>query len=397
LDVLQKIQILGESAQYDLACACGGTGRIRGSQDRWIYPSTLPDGRNVFLLKVLLSNVCTNDCRYCVNRAQRSFRRISFRPEELADLFTRLWDQGRVGGLFLSSGVVGSADTTMERMIKVVEILRFKQRFRGYVHLKILPGTSFSLVERAVQLATRVSLNLEAPNQKRLSQIAGQKSFEEDLLLRMKWVQGLIRKTSPRTSKSQTTQFVVGAAGESDREILHQTEGLYREMDLARVYFSAFQPISGTPLERQPPTVPLREHRLYQADFLLRRYGFRFGELIFNQVGNLSADADPKMVWALNHPELFPMEVNRAQRSQLLRIPGIGPRSARKIVTMRAKGKFHSMKELRAAGVWVRRAAPFLLIDGRQNAIQQMDLFPGVESPVIPARPARSLVFPAGC
>jgi putative DNA modification/repair radical SAM protein len=375
VDALQKIRTLSQSAQYDLACACGGTGRVRGIDDRWIYPAALPDGQSVFLLKVLLSNACANDCRYCVNRASHPFRRTSFSSEELAGSFIRLWESGRVGGLFLSSGVVGGADRTMERMIKTVEILRLKHRFRGYVHLKILPGAGYSLVERAVQLATRVSVNLEAPNRERLDRIATGKDFQQDLLLRMRWARELIARQPGRRSKSQTTQFVVGAADETDREILEQTERLYRGMNLARVYFSAFQPVPGTPLDDRPPAPPLREHRLYQADFLLRTYGFDFAELAFDGSGNLPESADPKTIWARNHPEFFPLEINRAERRELLRIPGIGPASARTIVRARMRNRFHSLEELRGAGVWTRRAAPFILIDGRLGGSSQLDLF----------------------
>lgn len=391
LDALQKIQTLGESAQYDLACACGGTGRSRGPYGRWIYPSALPDGKSVFLFKVLLSNVCINDCQYCANRAQRSFPRTSFGVDELVNTFMHLWTQGRVEGLFLSSGVIREVDSTMERMIKVVEVLRFKHRFRGYIHLKILPGASFSLVERAVQLATRVSVNLEAPNQERLSQIAGEKDFNEDLILRMKWAQTIIKRDFAASSKSQTTQFVVGAAGESDQEILGQSDRLYREMDLARVYFSAFQPVSKTPLEDLSPTPPLREHRLYQADFLLRRYGFHFRELVFDLQGNLPAAADPKMIWALNHPEHFPVEVNKAEESQLLRVPGIGPRSARKIISKRTKDTLHNLEALKGAGVWVKRAAPFLIVNGRRKASLQRDLFDQISPTLSYSPPARDL------
>jgi putative DNA modification/repair radical SAM protein len=396
LDALQKIQTLGESAQYDLSCACGGTGRTRSPQGGWIYPSTLPDGGNVFLFKVLLSNTCVNNCRYCANRASRTFSRTSFGCQELADLFARLWNQGRVGGLFLSSGVLRDADTTMEKMIKVVEMVRFQHHFRGYVHLKILPGTCFSLVERAVQLANRVSVNLEAPNQERLSCLAGEKNFQEDLLLRMKWARSLIRKGYAGRSKSQTTQFVVGAADELDQEILEQTDRLYREMDLARVYFSAFQPVSGTPLEGRKPTDTLREHRLYQADFLLRRYGFHVQELVFDAGGNLPTAADPKMIWALSHPEQFPLEVNQAEEQQLLRVPGIGPRSARKILNLRAGGRFHNLEELRGAGAWVKRAAPFLLVDGRHSPSDQLDLFPGLKPPVRNLKSGRSHLTSGG-
>jgi predicted DNA-binding helix-hairpin-helix protein len=375
VDALQKIQALGESAQYDLSCACGGTGRVRGPLDRWIYPAVLPDGGQTFLFKVLLSNACSSNCQYCENSAERRFRRTSFGTDELADLFLKLYAQGRVGGLFLSSGVVGHPDATMERMIRTVEILRLRHRWRGYIHLKVLPGASFSLVERAVQLATRVSVNLEAPNQKRLSRIAEKKDFGEDLLLRMKWIRDIIQRQYPGTSRSQTTQFVVGAAGETDREILSRTDLLYRDMDLARVYFSAFQPIAGTPLENHSVTPPLREHRLYQADFLLRRYGFQFQDLIFDLGGDLSEEADPKTVWARNHPEFFPLEINRADQAQLLRVPGIGPLSAKRIVRSRTRTRFSDLEELRGLGVWTKRAAPYLLINGRLRGSAQTDLF----------------------
>jgi putative DNA modification/repair radical SAM protein len=376
VDALQKIRTLSQSAQYDLACACGGTGRVRGTDDRWIYPAVLPEGRSIFLLKVLLSNACANDCQYCVHRASHAFRRTAFSSEELAGSFVRLWESGRVGGLFLSSGVVGSADATMERMIKTVEILRLRHRFRGYVHLKILPGASYSLVVRSVQLATRVSVNLEAPSGDRLNQIATGKDFQQDLLLRMQWIQQIIAQQYAGTSKSQTTQFVVGAADESDREILDQTERMYRRMNLARVYYSAFQPIPGTPLEEHSATIPLREHRLYQADFLLRKYNFRFSDLIFDPQGNLPRGTDPKTLWARSHPELYPLEVNLAEEQELLRIPGIGPVSARKIVQGRMKNRYHNLEELREVGVWIRRAAPFILIDGRRAGSSQLDLFP---------------------
>jgi predicted DNA-binding helix-hairpin-helix protein len=211
----------------------------------------------------------------------------------------------------------------------------------------------------------------------------------------MKWAQTIIQKDFASTTKSQTTQFVVGAAGESDQEILGQTDSLYREMDLARVYFSAFQPVTQTPLENQRPTPPLREHRLYQADFLLRRYGFHFRELVFDVQGNLPATADPKMIWALSHPEHFPVEVNRAEESQLLRVPGIGPRSARKIASLRSRHNLRNLEELKGAGVWVKRAAPFLIVNGRRKASLQRDLFDEIKPTSSYSPTTRGLFVPA--
>lgn len=261
----------------------------------------------------------------------------------------------------------------MDEMIKTVEILRFKYRFPGYIHLKILPGASLSYVERAIELADRVSINLEAPNQERLSRISANKDFD-DLLLRMKWINAITSRGKPLSS-GHTTQFVVGAADETDRELLGTTWNLYQKLGLTRAYFSAFRPVEGTPLEGHSPTSPIREHRLYQADFLLRRYGFKFEELAFDVQGNLPLNLDPKVVWALNHPEKFPVEVNKASYQELLKVPGIGPSSASRIVRDRLKSKFHTLEELRSTGAVVRRAAPFILINGRSQEPLQLELW----------------------
>lgn len=366
-----KIQVLGESAQYDLCCSnqCLGKGakgahRVRGDFGRWIYPAATPNGETILLLKVLMSNECRNDCHYCVNRRSHSFRRESFRPEELADLFVELNRRDIAKGLFLSSAVACDADATMDRMLAAAEILRLKNRFKGFIHLKVLPGAKYDRVERAAELADRISINLEAPNAKRLQTIGPDKDFDEDLALRMKWIGELVARKDTR-ARGHTTQFVVGAAGESDAEILTTTDALYHRVDLSRAYFSAFQPVGGSPLCDRPATPLLREHRLYQCDFLFRRYGFQFSEITFDEDGNLPLGADPKMVWAQGHPEAYPVEVNAAARSQLLRVPGIGPRSARIILRLRKHQKFRSLAELQAAGVVGRRAAPYLTIDGR--------------------------------
>jgi len=368
IDTRQKIEVLGRLAQYDLCGEACGTEASRARDDlgRWIYPAVLPDGKRVKLLKILLTNACENDCYYCANRAGRNFRRISFTPEELAYAFDQMHRKGLVQGLFLSSGVC-NAVRTMDRMIATVELLRRRYTFPGYIHLKILPGATFAQVERAVQLANRVSVNLEAPNPQRLARIAPPKDFTAHLLQPLCWARQLIEEGA---SVSQTTQFVVGAADETDRELLSTTERLYRELGLARVYFSAFQPIVDTPLQDHPPTPLLREHRLYQSDFLLRKYGFTLDDLVFDDSGNLPDEADPKLMWAKAHPEFFPVEVNRASREELLRVPGIGPRSASRILKLRGRGKFRQLSDLRRIGVVAKRAAPFVLLDGRQPPFQ---------------------------
>ncbi|MCG2768841.1 MAG: radical SAM protein [Anaerolineae bacterium] len=370
LDTAQKVEILGDAARYDICRGCGtGASRVRDDLGRWIYPAVRPDGSKIALLKVLFTNACDGDCAYCVNRSAMDTRRVGFRAPELARLFERLRRRGLVQGLFLSSGICGSPDRMMERMIITTEIIRFQYHFRGYIHLKLLPGADMGSVERAVQLADRVSLNLEAPNPTRLARITGKKDFQRDLLDRMRWANRFTQeKTNSRTT--QTTQFVVGASDESDHEVLETTSKLYREVGLHRAYFSAFQPVADTPLENHAPTPLLREHRLYQADFLLRQYGFQFHEIVFDEVGNLPTYADPKTAWALRHPEIFPMEINCASREELLRIPGIGPVSANRIVKLRTKGTFRSLSDLRKLRLVTSRTAPFVLLDGKRPPMQ---------------------------
>jgi putative DNA modification/repair radical SAM protein len=373
MDTFEKVEILGRSAQYDLCGEACGTDAARKKDDlgHWIYPAVLPDGKRVSILKILQSNACQKDCSYCANRASRDFRRVSFRPEELARAFDQMHRQGLVKGLFLSSGICGDAGRTMDQMIATVELVRKRYAFPGYVHLKILPGASFAHVERAVQLATRVSVNLEAPNAERLARIAPRKDFSANLLQPMHWAKGLIEASGNRlVPAGQTTQFVVGAAGESDHEILMTTAQLYKEIGLARAYFSAFQPVADTPLEGHSPTPPWREHRLYQSDWLLRRYDFTFEDLIFDEAGNLPREADPKMMWARAHPEPFPIEINRASREELLRVPGLGPRSVARILRLRRRGTFRTLTDLKKIGAVVSRAAPFILLDGKSPPYQ---------------------------
>jgi len=365
MDRQEKMKLLARAAQYDLCAACGtSSSRVRDEIGHWLYPAVLPDGKHVSLLKVLQSNACENDCFYCANRRSRDGLRADFSSEELAASFDILARSGRAEGLFLSSAVCGNTGRTMERMIATVELVRFKYQFHGYVHLKLLPGCQEAAVERAVQLADRVSVNLEAPNAERLQRLSREKRFVHDLMQPIVWAKKL-RAQEAGARAGITTQFVVGAAGESDSETLHTVAHMYRASGLTRAYFSAFQPIPQTPLEHLAPTPLLREHRLYQSDFLLRQYGFVFDDLVFDLAGNLPTQADPKMVWAQSHPECFPMEVNRVSKEQLLRIPGIGPKAAAHILRLRREHKFRHIKDLNAAGIVAARAAPFVLLDGR--------------------------------
>jgi putative DNA modification/repair radical SAM protein len=372
MDTYEKVEMLGRAAQYDVCGEACGTKASRMPDDlgRWIYPAVMPDGRRVKLLKILQSNVCANDCYYCANRAGRDYPRVSFSSDELAQAFDQMQHQGLVEGLFLSSAICGRPTQAMDRMLATVELVRRKYHFPGYVHLKILPGVTQAHVEQAARLASRVSVNLETPNSERLARVAPGKSLRE-LVEPLRSVHRLRLESEGRlVPAGQTTQFVVGAADEADRELLQTVARLYQEVDLHRAYFSAFQPVANTPLAEHPPTPLWREHRLYQSDFLLRQYGFALGEFIFDEEHNLPRQADPKRMWATAHPELFPIEVNHASREQLLRVPGIGPRSAGRILRWRRKGRLRTLTDLKKAGAVIKWAAPFVLLNGRRAPYQ---------------------------
>lgn len=367
---LTKLEILGQSAKYDICSSSFMGGRNRFARDNAVgnappgcAHSTLPDGRIVCMFKVLLTNSCNNDCRYCLNRSSRDAARARFGPEELTRLFLEFYRRNYVSGLFLSSGVCGSSDATMEKMIDVAHALRHEHNFAGYIHLKVLPGAGYELVKRAAELANRVSVNLEAPSASRAAELSSQKDYKSDLLKRMGWIKRFIKRGGAQSG--QTTQFVVGASDESDKEILRMDDWLYRNMELKKGYFSAFQPVKKTPLEKKSGTPLLREHRLYQSDYLLRVYKFKLRDFVFEEDGNLNLKFDPKFMMALENREYFPLDVNEAGYHELLRVPGIGPRSARRILSLRGKYRVEKVRELRNLGVVVRRAKPFIKLDGR--------------------------------
>lgn len=368
MDVEEKVKILGEAAQYDLCSSAGRPMPYGRDITRYIVHVQPSHGRPMPVLKVLQTNACIKDCYYCPFRAGRRFRREAFRPEELADLTAQLYRARLIKGLFLSSGVIGKDDYTMDRMIATAEILRRKHQFDGYLHLKLMPAASDGAIEAALRLADRVSVNLEAPNAERLSRLTSTKDIEHDLLAPLRRVKQLLDRSGRQVSR--TTQFVVGAAGESDREILATVQPLYRELGLARVYYSAFRPVPDTPLDGLPAENPRRQDRLYQADALIRLYGFDVGDIGLGADGNLALDEDPKLNWAHRHPEYFPVEINTAPRSALLRVPGIGPVSADRLIRWRRHGRLRDLGDLRKAGALADRAAPFITLDGRPPAIQ---------------------------
>jgi len=387
VDTEQKLEILGAAAKYDI-CASTAAPQSRPADQNYIGShapagichSYTPDGRCVSLLKVLMTNSCRNNCQYCVNRAGNDFERSSFEPEELARLFIELYRRNYLEGIFLSSAVQRNSNYTMERMIQTAEILRFRYRYRGYIHLKALPRTSPDLIERGAELADRMSVNLESPNPDRLKLIASEKNFMLDLIQPINIIQKQVQKGLLKAG--HTTQFVVGAAGESDAELLRTTNWLYKKKSLKRAYFSAFVPAERTPMAEVKPIPLLREHRLYQADWLMRFYQFELPDLVMQKDGNLSLDIDPKMTAALKNAGQFPVEVNKAPFRMLLRIPGVGPTAARRIYRARKEHRFTNVNELKNMGVVIKRAKPFILINGKAQGsiksimtVKQLELF----------------------
>jgi putative DNA modification/repair radical SAM protein len=397
MDAVEKLQVLMSDAIFE--CEGGRSASARAVQQlkeqrlrESIYHAKVPGG-TIPLLKTLLTNACIKNCAYCPIAAYCDHMVVSFKPDEMARLFMAMHRAGLVSGLFLSSGVVRDPDTTQELLNDTAKILRTRYGFRGYIHLKVMPGASTEAVKEAAKWANRISVNAEAPNELRLKAIAPDKSFQGEMLPTLKriaevitqkrlewlerksvvqrigrgWLADLdeLAQLSTPSVLSSTTQFVVGAAGESDKELLQTVVSFYREFKLGRAYFSAFRPICGTKLEDQPAETPVREHRLYQADFLLRRYGFELDELPFDEQGNLPQDTDPKLAWALQHPEHFPVEVTKAERNELLKVPGIGPETAERIVRARKEGTLLTAEDLRRLGVRLNRAAPFLTLRGK--------------------------------
>lgn len=341
----------------------------------FVHPAQLPNGKQVKLLKTLLSSACERDCYYCPFRAGRDFRRATFKPQEFAELFMKMYQANLAEGIFLSSGIAAGGENTQNRILDTAEILRKKLGFRGYLHLKIMPGADKGQVERLMQLADRVSINLEAPNKERLAKLAPNKNFYEELFRPLKWVEE-IRRSQPAYKgwngrwPSTVTQFVAGGSDETDLELLSTTDWLMKNVRLKRAYFSAFSPIRDTPMENKAAVDPLREHRLYQASFLLRDYGFDLEEMPFVQDGNLPLKTDPKLAWAEQNLQGKPLEINKAERSELLRIPGIGPKGADAILRARRSGKLRDLTTLKKLGVVTTRVAPFILLDGRRAESQ---------------------------
>lgn len=343
-----------------------------------ISQAIMPNGRPIRLLKTLLTSVCERNCYYCPFRAGRDFRRATFKPEEMALAFIALHRAGIAEGIFLSSGVVNGGINTQEKLIETAEILRRRMEYQGYLHLKIMPGAEYGQVERAMLLADRVSINLEAPNSERLLNLAPRKTFLQELLDPLIWMDQIRHRKPGRQAwkgywPSSVSQFVVGGAGESDAELVQTSEFLYNQVGVKRTYYSTFTPMPDTPLENQPAGSLRREFRLYQASFLLRDYNFHYEDMPFDKDGNLPLNQDPKQAWAEKNLLDQPVEINLAAREELLHIPGIGPKSARAILAARQQGQrihLQDLEGLHKLGVNSRRAAPYILVDGKRPAHQ---------------------------
>lgn len=383
MDVFDKLRILTDAAKYDVACTSSGVnkkatvGGIGSAAASGICHSFSADGRCISLLKVLMTNVCAYDCKYCINRFSNDTPRATFTPRELAELTINFYRRNYIEGLFLSSGVLKNPDYTSERMIEVLRILREEYRFSGYIHAKAIPGTDSTLIAHLGMLADRMSVNIELPSQSSLQMLAPDKS-KHSILVPMRYIQNQIQENTTDIIKyrhapkfvpaGQSTQMIVGATPDTDFQILNLTEGLYKKYKLKRVFFSAYMPVTENALlptiDTKPPL--LREHRLYQADWLLRFYGFTANELLDQHHQSFNPYIDPKCNWALNHMELFPMNVNRAPYSDLLRVPGIGVNSAKRIVTARRAGtlNFNGLKKL---GVVLKRAQYFITCGGKAH------------------------------
>ena len=375
-EILEKLKTLAESAKYDVSCASSGTTRKNtpggiGSTAGWgICHSFTEDGRCVSLLKIMLTNFCIYDCAYCINRRSNDIRRATFSVEELVELTIEFYRRNYIEGLFLSSGVINNPDYTMERMVRVIKELRTVHRYNGYIHMKSIPGASEQIVREAGLYADRLSVNIEIPTEQNLKMLAPEKSHESIFKPMLFIQQGVLESneerrkfnSAPRFAPAgQSTQMIIGATDESDKQILYTSAAMYQRPSMKRVYYSGYIPVNSydnrLPALKQPPLV--RENRLYQADWLMRFYNFKVDEIVDDAHPDLDLEIDPKLSWALRHPEHFPVDINKADYTQILRIPGIGVKSAKLIIVTRQNGRINA-STLKRIGVVMKKAQYFI-------------------------------------
>ena len=380
-DRYEKLAILGGMATDDILYPPEQRGGRKGPYPQpkknpsfGVYRASLPNGKYINLMRVMFTDFCKMDCAYCPNSHWVPRKRYAFKVDELAQVFMEAQQRGMVSGLFLSSGIAGDGSKTTERLVKVVDAIRNRHGFRGYVHLKVMPGAGYEHVEAAHRLGTRLSVNMETPTNEHMRKLSAMKDFENDILAPMRWINELTESSSGG-AVGQATQLVVGAADESDRDVFDRMDQLYTDWRLKRIYYAPFRPVRHTPLEEHPPTPLTRSHRLYQVDWLKRVYRFSNDELglAFASDGNLPLDLDPKTSIAAENLDAFPVDVNRATHDQLLRIPGVGPKSAQRIVSTRGRHSIDAWRDLQAMGVVRKRAWPFIVFSGyRPPAAKQL-------------------------
>lgn len=361
MNLYEKISILGPSAQYD---TCGPKDFGQTTDIPGVYHTKVGGNRICRLFKVLQTNVCQNNCRYCAFRRDRDCQRANTTPDEMAKAFNSAYSRRLVEGLFLSSGIADGPDKTMAQMIDTGYLLRRKYYYRGYIHLKIMPGVSSSAISEAVKLANRISLNIEAPTEGGLASLSPDKKLKTGFFYTLSLIKKELKKLrfAGQKTPSLTTQFVVGAGEEKDSEIIKTTHFLYKNFHFHRVFYSAFRPVSKTPLAEKPAASPAREHRLYQADFLMRFYRFSPWDIPLNEDGFLPEMKDPKTLWAENHPEFYPINLNKADYWRLLKIPGIDPKSAKKIINLRKERKINSLEKLVGHHLQVNKLSSFICL-----------------------------------
>jgi predicted DNA-binding helix-hairpin-helix protein len=393
MNTQEKLDILSTDAQYDLSCACGTKNPLEhrkrnNTGDGWLYPTTTASGGPGIILKTLMGNRCANDCKYCPLRFQKDFRSVALSPYEMASFFYEFQLKRPLLGIFLSSAVMGDAEKTMGLLVSTAEILRKHFRYRGYIHLKVIPGASKASIDAALSYASAVSLNIETPGARHFSQLTERKDYQRDIIDPLVYIGKQTGKGGRYSRVHTSSQFIVGASDENDKEILLYGSRMYSELKMGRLYFSAYQsglgdssipgeqriekPLAQSLLQpflfdegqlgkpAKSDELLVREHRLYQADWLLRKYAFSYEDLQFEKDGNLSLEKDPKLVWAENHPDFFPVSLKRGTKEQLLRVPGIGPTYANRIVKNRKDSPISSLDDLRFPVSSIKKAQGFL-------------------------------------
>lgn len=371
MSLLKTMQVLTDSAQYDL-CDYASHSKSSSINLPGIYQATGANGCKIPLFKTLMSNECKNDCRYCINQSKRDFQRLQLSPEYLAKVFMEYYNKGFVNGLFLSSGIADDSNETMENMLDAVHILRKDYGYKDYIHLKIVPGASRDSIKRAMGLSNRVSINIEAATADGLSILSSTKDYNNDILKRLRWINSLRNSKGTYPYSTHTTQMIVGANGETDREILARMSKIYKKSQLKRTYFSPFSPVEGTEFENKEACSNLRTNKLYHADELLHSYGYKVRELVFDDNDQLLLDEDPKIL-AAEKMDIFPVEVNTGSYYDLIRVPGIGTKSAHRILAARRKRPFTSYEQLRELGIAVNRAEKYIRIKGEYQS--NLDFF----------------------